>query len=110
MADGALSPAEVAHFLAFGYVHRRRCFSPQEMAMLTERADELLGRSPPENGFLEPVLGRGGGRTEEVLSRSGVWRATRSVDLYAPTREATVDSRHYLASLFSSVFGGCSLP
>ena len=76
MADGALSPAEVAHFLAFGYVHRRRCFSPQEMAMLTERADELLGRSPPENGFLEPVLGdaRVVGAVDQLMGAMGAPR------------------------------------
>ena len=76
MADGALSPAEVAHFLAFGYVHRRQCFSAQEMAMLTERADELLGRSPPENGFLEPVLGdaRVVGAVDQLMGAMGAPR------------------------------------
>ena len=34
-----LSPAEVQHFLAFGYVHRRGCFTPDEMAALTAHAD-----------------------------------------------------------------------
>ena len=41
----ALSSAEVQHFLAFGYVHRRKCFSAEEMVALTNHADERLAQS-----------------------------------------------------------------
>jgi hypothetical protein len=47
--DQALSPAEVQHFLTFGYVHRRGCFSATEMDALTAHADARLATSEVSN-------------------------------------------------------------
>eukprot|EP01049_Picozoa_sp_SAG25_P007311 SAG25_NODE_590_length_6705_cov_22.787012_4_plen_321_part_00 len=69
---GPLTSAQLSFFHTFGYLHLRRAFSLEDVAMLTQRADQLAARSSLAAGefqprgpagnlepyFMEPVLDR----------------------------------------------------
>ena len=67
-AVGPLTDGQMRHFHTFGYVHLQSVLSPADIDTLTQRADELIATSTPEERaleaegtqpyFLEPVMGR----------------------------------------------------
>ena len=49
-----LTPAQLGFFHAFGYLHLKAVFTPPDLAMLMERADELVAKSTLVPGEFRP--------------------------------------------------------